>query len=146
MAKGFAAGLVHGALACGAGLVALALILPPPQAPTQAPPPVEAPAATTPAPAPETPAPDIPAPAPISEPVPAPAPASAPVPDAAPAPEPTPQPPTLEHAPEPAETRRPASPATDSLSLPAGSGFARTGDRQPQAPAPLAPQGPKPQA
>ncbi|MFC3569938.1 hypothetical protein ACFOMP_10810, partial [Paracoccus simplex] len=116
MARGFAAGLVHGALICGLGLAALSLALPQPPRPAALPatdrggdvkPPV----------APQKP------------------PESA---AATPAVTPAAEPPADQVA-KPAEPAGPAEPpATTALSVPAESEFARGTDMQPQRPAPLA--------
>lgn len=113
MARGFAAGLVHGALICGAGLAVLSLIAPQPQRQVE----------TAALQVPDAPPllPDVPAPT-VPEVVQQAAPSADTAADTAAA------------APLPADT----SPATQTLSLPAGAEFARGSDVAPQIPAPMA--------
>lgn len=138
MAKGFAAGLVQGALVCGAGLVALSLAMPQPDrsapeavvaaAPvvTQAP---DVPAVPTDTQAPEVAAVE-PAPEPLAQVKPA---------EVTPEPPTEPQPAAMPEvgAPPVATPTPEAPPAAETLTVPESSGFARGEDIQPVAPAPL---------
>ena len=145
MAKGFAAGLVQGALACGAGLLVLSLVLPQPPRPADhaalsqqesgrvsasvpqpAPPQSEPPPEAGPEPAAAIPVPADSAADSVPQDTPAPDPAGPET--AAPADVPPPESPA-----EPSED----APVAETLSLPAGSEFARGGDAQPQLPPPL---------
>lgn len=129
MAKGFAAGLVHGGLVCGAGLVALSLIMPQPPRPL-----LHTTPATEPTAEPETALSPAPALAPPATPGPAQPLPEATTPEAIPdATSPEAAAPT---APEPAATA-PAAPVAGALDLPLGSEFARGTDSAPPRPAPM---------